>query len=148
MTAHLRGVALPTDAEVDVEIKSHTRLNISAYVAKQKAHVCLGLYCGQSFCVDEPILQIGERATWLVPAVVTDPSDPRLAHLDGLNLSRAWMLDGIAAAMDANDVRRPAIVGAAQAHRDAGLARVTGEHYEGGHWLGSFAVYLVTRRGI
>ena len=52
MTAHLRGVTLPTDADVDVEIKIHTRLNISAYVAKQKANVCLVLYCGQSFCVD------------------------------------------------------------------------------------------------
>ena len=56
MTAHLRGVTLPTDADVDVEIKIHTRLNISAYVAKQKANVCLVLYCGQSFCVDEPAL--------------------------------------------------------------------------------------------
>ncbi|MEC7726551.1 MAG: DUF2891 family protein, partial [Planctomycetota bacterium] len=33
-------------------------------------------------------------------------------------------------------------------HREAGLAAVTGEHYEGGHWLGSFAVYLVTNRGL
>jgi hypothetical protein len=95
-----------------------------------------------------PDLPSDGRATWLVPAVVTDPSDPRLAHLDGLNLSRAWMLDGIAAALDANDARRPAIQGAARAHREAGLARVTGEHYEGGHWLGTFAVYLVTGRGI
>ena len=36
----------------------------------------------------------------------------------------------------------------AEAHRRAGLAAVTGEHYEGGHWLGSFAVYLTTKRGI
>ena len=36
---------------------------------------------------------------------------------------------------------------AADAHRHAGLAAVTGEHYEGGHWLGSFAVYLTTQRG-
>ena len=37
---------------------------------------------------------------------------------------------------------------AAAAHRQSGLAAVTGEHYEGGHWLGSFAVYLTTKRGI
>jgi hypothetical protein len=37
---------------------------------------------------------------------------------------------------------------AAEAHKNAGLAAVTGKHYEGGHWLGSFAVYLVTKRGI
>ena len=77
MTAHLRGVALPTDAAVEVELKIHTRLNISAYVAKQKAHVCLMLYCGQSFCVDEPILQIGERVTWLVPVWLAPPLEGR-----------------------------------------------------------------------
>jgi hypothetical protein len=39
-------------------------------------------------------------------------------------------------------------VAAAEEHKRAGLAAVTGKHYEGGHWLGSFAVYLVTKRGI
>ena len=85
---------------------------------------------------------------WLQPAVSPDPSDPKLAHLDGLNLSRAWMLEGIAAGLPKADRRLPAIRAAAEAHRRAGLAAVTGEHYEGGHWLGSFAVYLVTRRGV
>jgi hypothetical protein len=85
---------------------------------------------------------------WLKPVVSPDPSDPKLAHLDGLNLSRAWMLEGIAAGLAKGDPRLPAIKSAADAHRRAGLAAVTGEHYEGGHWLGSFAVYLVTRRGI
>ena len=89
-----------------------------------------------------------DGASWLEPAVVTDPSDPKLAHLDGLNLSRAWMLEGIASALPAGDARLPALRDAARRHRDAGLAAVTGEHYEGGHWLGSFAVYLVTRRGL
>jgi hypothetical protein len=84
----------------------------------------------------------------LTPAVVTDPSDPKLAHLDGLNLSRAWMLDGIAAGLPRNDPRVKALEGASQAHAGAGLKSVTGEHYEGGHWLGSFATYLVTRRGV
>ncbi|MCB9879276.1 MAG: DUF2891 domain-containing protein [Planctomycetes bacterium] len=84
----------------------------------------------------------------LEPAVVTDKADGKLAHLDGLNLSRAWMLDGIAFGLGGEDPRHDAVVAAAKAHRDAGLAAVTGEHYAGGHWLGSFAVYLVTRRGI
>ena len=82
------------------------------------------------------------------PEIVTDPSDPKLAHLDGLNLSRAWMLEGIASGLPGFDKRRTAILAAAKAHRDAGLASVTGEHYEGGHWLGSFAVYLTTKRGL
>jgi hypothetical protein len=85
---------------------------------------------------------------WLQPVVSPDPSDPKLAHLDGLNLSRAWMLEGIAAGLPKSDNRIPSITAAAVAHRQAGLAAVTGEHYEGGHWLGSFAVYLVTKRGI
>ena len=87
-------------------------------------------------------------SAWLEPVVSPDPSDPKLAHLDGLNLSRAWMLNGIASALPKNDKRLPAIRAAGEAHERAGLAAVTGEHYEGGHWLGSFAVYLVTRRGI
>ena len=88
------------------------------------------------------------RSEWLQPAVSLDPSDPKLAHLDGLNLSRAWMLEGIVSALPANDKRLAAIRAAADAHKQKGLAAVTGEHYEGGHWLGSFAVYLVTQRGI
>jgi len=85
---------------------------------------------------------------WLVPAVVTDPTDGKLAHLDGLNLSRAWMLGGVLSGLPAEDPRRPALAAAARRHRASGLASVTGEHYEGGHWLGSFAVYLVTGRGL
>ncbi len=85
---------------------------------------------------------------WLKPAVVTDPGDPKLAHLDGLNLSRAWMLEGIAAGLPAGDKRLASLHGAAARHRDAGLRAVTGEHYEGGHWLGSFAVYLTSGRGL
>jgi len=87
-------------------------------------------------------------ARWLQPVTSPDPSDPKLAHLDGLNLSRAWMLEGIAASLPKGDKRIPSIAAAAEAHRRAGLAAVTGAHYEGGHWLGSFAVYLVTQRGI
>jgi hypothetical protein len=87
-------------------------------------------------------------ASWLPTQKSTDPSDPKLAHIDGLNLSRAWMLEGIASGLPANDPRLKSLAACAAAHRSAGLAAVTGEHYEGGHWLGSFAVYLVTRRGI
>lgn len=85
---------------------------------------------------------------WLPVAIVTDRADPKLAHLDGLNLSRAWMLEGIAAGLPEKDPRRPSLLAAADAHRGAALPHVTGEHYEGGHWLGSFATYLVTGRGL
>jgi hypothetical protein len=95
-----------------------------------------------------PELPRDASGSWLEPGVVTDPSDPKLAHLDGLNLSRAWMLEGIAARLPRDDAHRPALLAAARLHRDAALPRVTGEHYEGGHWLGSFATYLVTGRGL
>ena len=84
----------------------------------------------------------------VTPAEVTDRSDPKLAHLDGLNLSRAWMLEGMASGLPAGDARRDALAAAAKAHADAGLVAVTGEHYEGGHWLGSFATYLTSKRGV
>ena len=94
-----------------------------------------------------PALPSDAAKTWLKPAVVTDRSDGKLAHLDGLNLSRAWALEGMLRGLPAGDKRIPALRKAALEHRKAGLAAVTGEHYEGGHWLGSFAVYLVTARG-
>jgi len=84
---------------------------------------------------------------WLTPAIVTNRADPKLAHLDGLNLSRAWMLEGIAHALPAKDARIFALRNVAADHRAAALPAVTGEHYEGGHWLGTFAVYLVTGAG-
>ncbi|MEJ2312240.1 MAG: DUF2891 domain-containing protein [Gemmatimonadales bacterium] len=89
-----------------------------------------------------------DRAVWLVPAIVTDRSDPKLAHLDGLNLSRAWMLEGIISGLPEEDPRLPSLRSAAEQHRQRGLEGATGEFYEGGHWLGSFAIYLVTGRGL
>ena len=85
---------------------------------------------------------------WLTPVKSTDPSDGKLSHLDGLNLSRAWMLAGIASGLPTNDDRRPILQAAMRVHSAAGLAAVTGEHYAGAHWLGSFAVYLMTNRGV
>jgi hypothetical protein len=85
---------------------------------------------------------------WLRPAAPSDRRDGKIAHLDGLNLSRAWMLEGIASGLPKGDARPPALIAAAREHRDAGLSAVTGEHYAGGHWLGSFATYLTTRRGV
>ena len=66
------------------------------------------------------------KGEWLAPAVSTDPADPKLAHLDGLNLSRAWMLEGIASGLPRGDTRLPMILSAAEEHKHAGLAAVTG----------------------
>jgi hypothetical protein len=95
-----------------------------------------------------PDIPTDGSTSWLEPAVVTDPSDPKLAHLDGLNLSRAWMLEGIVSGLPPADKRLRSLQATAKLHREAGLRAVTGAHYEGGHWLGSFAVYLTTGRGL
>ncbi|HSC46476.1 MAG TPA: DUF2891 domain-containing protein [Gammaproteobacteria bacterium] len=95
-----------------------------------------------------PRIPTDGSVSWLKPALSPDPSDPKLAHLDGLNLSRAWMLQGIAAGLPAADERREALLAAAGAHAEAGLAGIRAELYEGSHWLPSFAVYLLTARGL
>jgi hypothetical protein len=77
-----------------------------------------------------PSLPTDGRGGWLTPGVVTDPTDPKLGHLYGLNLSRAWMLDAIARSLPASDPRGAALTAAARIHSTAGMAGVTGEHYE------------------
>ncbi len=87
-------------------------------------------------------------ADWLAPLPSPDRADGRLAHLDGLTLSRAFMLEGIAAGLPGSDPRLPALGAAARVHRRLGIAAVDDRHYEGAHWLGTFAVYLLTARGL
>ncbi len=78
---------------------------------------------------------------------MTDPTDGKIVHLDGLNLVRAWTMRGIASALPAADPRRARLLKLADAHAASGLARVASGHYEGEHWLASFAVYLLTVPG-
>lgn len=87
-----------------------------------------------------------DGSPWMNPVRSQDPGDAKLGHLDGLNMSRAWMLNGILAALPAGDRRGPSLHKTAEQHAGAGLAAVTSDKYEGAHWLGTFAVYLLTRR--
>ena len=80
----------------------------------------------------------------LLPANVSDRSDPKIVHLDGLNLSRAWNLYVIANAID-DGQRATQLRAVATNHLNATTPHVTSEHYEGSHWLGSFAIYAMTR---
>lgn len=78
-------------------------------------------------------------ATLFTPATVSDRSDGKIAHLDGLNLSRAWCWRKIAAALPAgHPVRAPALA-TAQQHLDAALPHL-GDDYMGEHWLATFAL--------
>src|SRR2546426_8531350 len=80
-----------------------------------------------------------EPATLFRPATVSDRGDGKIAHLDGLNLSRAWCWRGIASALEPNDARRAIAVETAQHHIDASLPHVAGD-YMGEHWLATFAL--------
>ena len=102
------------------------------------------------------VLPPAEFAAWLhgflprglppslrAPAIVSDRSDGKLAHLDGLNLSRAWCLRAVARALPTDDPLRAELAAAGDVHAAAGLAHVATGDYMGEHWLASFAVYLL-----
>ena len=91
-----------------------------------------------------PQLSKGEPKNLLDIAVVSDRSDPQLGHLDGLNLSRAWCMRHVAAALPKDDPARWVLEDAGHTHAIDALQHVATGHYEGEHWLGSFAVYLLT----
>jgi len=91
-----------------------------------------------------PQLAAGIPQSLLRPATVTDRSDPKLVHLDGLNLSRAWCMRSIANALPRNDPARKTLAKSARAHLSDALAHVASGDYAGEHWLASFAVYLLS----
>ncbi|HDZ56491.1 MAG TPA: DUF2891 domain-containing protein [Pseudomonas xinjiangensis] len=86
-----------------------------------------------------PDLIQGRPANLLEPALVSDRSDGRLAHLDGLNLSRAWCLKQLAGSFAANDPRHSLLSAAAARHLQAGRAHLQ-DDYMGEHWLATFLV--------
>lgn len=86
-----------------------------------------------------PRLERREPATLFRPATVTDRSDGKIAHLDGLNLSRAWCWRALAGALPEGDARRAVAKTAAAEHLAAGIPHIAGD-YMGEHWLASFAV--------
>ena len=88
----------------------------------------------------------GDLADVLAPAVPADRDDGRLVHLDGLNASRAWMLDAIARALPVDDSRRTTLHESAAAHAAAALAALGSQSYAGTHWLGTFALYMQISR--
>jgi hypothetical protein len=91
-----------------------------------------------------PGLAKGEPKTLFVPATVADRSDPQIVHLDGLNLSRAWCMRGIAAVLPKDDPARRILLESAALHAQAALRHVASGDYAGEHWLASFAVYLLS----
>lgn len=82
----------------------------------------------------------------LAPAVVSDRTDPKIVHLDGLNLSRARALYDLARTFDAKDPRRTALTRSADRHAHASLPHLASGSYEGEHWLATFAVRTLEAR--
>jgi hypothetical protein len=91
-----------------------------------------------------PEAATGDPKSLFTPATVTDRTDPQLVHLDGLNLSRAWAMRGIAAALPLGDPARAFLESSAARHGETALDHVASGDYAGEHWLASFAVYLLT----
>jgi hypothetical protein len=85
-----------------------------------------------------PEAAAGRPESLFSPARVSDRSDGKIAHLDGLNFSRAWCWRSIASALDDRDVAEAARAAAA-AHVAASLPHVAGD-YMGEHWLATFAL--------
>ncbi len=77
----------------------------------------------------------------LIPATVADRSDPKIVHLDGLNISRAWCMFGIAAVLPENNAKRNILIKNGLTHFNSGLQNILSGNYEGEHWLASFAIY-------
>jgi len=91
----------------------------------------------QDFC---PVVR--DLQTWLLPVMTTDRTDPKLAHLDGMNLSRAWCWRMLAGELPGS-LRKP-VDTAINAHLEASLPHVTMGDYAGTHWLASFALLALT----
>ncbi len=91
-----------------------------------------------------PRLADGEPATLFTPAVVSDASDGQIAHLHGLNASRAWCWRRLADALPAGDARIERARDAARVHAAAALPHVIGDDYMVEHWLAAYATLLLT----
>ncbi len=91
-----------------------------------------------------PDLGKGKDKNILEPAVVGDRTDPKLVHLDGLNLSRAWCMIGIASELNSDNPVKKILLGAAYKHAQDALGHVASGNYGGEHWLASFAVNMLS----
>jgi hypothetical protein len=84
----------------------------------------------------------------IAPVVVSDPSDPKLVHLAGLNLHRAWCLRSVAHSFPAEHPLRDPLLHSAESHLAGGLQYINSGHYEGDHWLATFGLYAIEGIGV
>lgn len=91
-----------------------------------------------------PEITVRRPAALFTPAIVSDSTDGQIAHLHGLNASRAWCWRRIAEELPAEDPRIPVALEAMRSHAAAALPHVAGEDYMVEHWLAAYAVLLMT----
>jgi hypothetical protein len=91
-----------------------------------------------------PSISHGEPRALFTPAVVSDAADGQIAHLHGLNASRAWCWRRIAESLPPDDTRTDAALGAARVHAEAALPHVVGDDYMVEHWLACYAVLMLS----
>jgi hypothetical protein len=95
-----------------------------------------------------PRISKREPVSLFAPAIVSDPTDGQIAHLHGLNLSRAWCWKRLASALPATDPRVPIMLANAKKHSEASLGQAVGSDYAVEHWLACYAVLLLTAEPI
>jgi len=88
-----------------------------------------------------PEVSLEKPPTLFAPAHVSDRTDGKIAHLDGLNLSRAWCWRGIATALA--EPEKSVALAAAERHLETSLPQIAGD-YAGEHWLASFALLALS----
>lgn len=121
----------PTLAEADL---------MRRVLPAEEFHDWLSLFMG------EPALD--SLAALLRPVGVVDYADGQLAHFSGLNISRAWMLRGIASALPADNPRKALFEVLAQEHQTFGLPVALHADYAVSHWAPTYVIYLLTNRGL
>ncbi|MCD6596224.1 MAG: DUF2891 domain-containing protein [Bacteroidales bacterium] len=92
-----------------------------------------------------PLTKMEKPNNLLHPVSVSDRSDPKIVHLDGLNLSRAWCMFRISKALPDNNPAKPILYQSAIEHANATIPYIATGNYEGEHWLASFAVYMLNQ---
>jgi len=98
--------------------------------------------------LDRALPGFPEQGSAIAPVVATNLHDGKSAHFAGLNFSRAWMLDGIGAGLSEFDPRRTSLADLAAKHLAAGWPVLSTTEYAVTHWVGSFVVYALTKRGL
>lgn len=94
-----------------------------------------------------PNLQLQLMDGTIKPVNVTDVTDGKLVHLAGLNLNRAWCMRAVSEALPIGYLAKEPLLASARKHLQVGMKYVNSGHYEGDHWLATFALYAITERG-